>query len=467
MQADSDSPEHHLHRAKAYADNQGWEVIEIYRLDGVSGRTVHEHSEMERMCTDVKSGRIQGLIFSSLTRLARKKSTLWDLADLFKEYSAALVCLDMAIDTSNPAGELVFSIFGALAEWEAQLTSERITKSTITRATLGKSLGGFAVFGYQWLDGRLVPNPDEAPIRRLIYELYFEYQSLKEVARILNQRGYTTRAGKSWNCFYVGKMIKDTTAKGEHIKNRKNPSSLRNKIGKYKDRSEWIITKVEPIVSIELWENCKKLADRQHQKFGRKNIYPFSGLIECGQCKAKMYPDGNRFPYKKYRCTKCYKGFHVEVLEKVFKDKAWEFFDPYSQNYVNKIDSDIDYHNSLLKKQAQKLKKFEQSIERADEDYLSGTLAANRYEALLKKLEVNIDIVKTEIAQLTGRIDALKSKRQSTGPTVEKIQGKLIRWDSLSKTEKQAFARELIERLEFNDGEIVIEICASIEFSSE
>src|SRR6187399_609150 len=83
-QARGESPEHHERRARAYAEAKGWTVLELYNLAGVSGKAVMQHSEAERMLRDVKSGHIDGLIFSKLARLARNTKELLEFADLFR-----------------------------------------------------------------------------------------------------------------------------------------------------------------------------------------------------------------------------------------------------------------------------------------------------------------------------------------------------------------------------------------------
>ena len=78
-QAQSDSPEHHLERAREYARFNGWDVREVYNLAGVSGKTVMEHPETQRMLADIKRRHISTLIFSKLARCHRpgKTSQSW------------------------------------------------------------------------------------------------------------------------------------------------------------------------------------------------------------------------------------------------------------------------------------------------------------------------------------------------------------------------------------------------------
>src|SRR5271155_6054109 len=100
-QAKGESPEHHLERARAYAQARGWEVKEVYDLAGLkgwSGKTVKEHPEAKRMLSDIKRGHITGLIFSKLARLARNTKELLEFSEYFRDRQADLVSLQDAID---------------------------------------------------------------------------------------------------------------------------------------------------------------------------------------------------------------------------------------------------------------------------------------------------------------------------------------------------------------------------------
>src|SRR5438552_7108030 len=101
-QAHGESPEHHERRAR-YAESKEWKVKEIYHLEAVSGKSVKEHPETQRMLKDIKSGHITGLIFSKFARLARNTREPLDFADSFREHNADLISLQESIDTSTPA----------------------------------------------------------------------------------------------------------------------------------------------------------------------------------------------------------------------------------------------------------------------------------------------------------------------------------------------------------------------------
>ena len=76
MQVEGDSPLYHEKRARAYAEGKDWQVVEVYRLDAVSGKSVADHPETKRMIADIQSGEVKALIFSKLARLARNTREL-------------------------------------------------------------------------------------------------------------------------------------------------------------------------------------------------------------------------------------------------------------------------------------------------------------------------------------------------------------------------------------------------------
>src|SRR5438045_490544 len=93
FQVKDESPEHHEKRARMYAEAKGWNVAEVYRLDAVSGKSVMAHPEAKRMLKDIYAGKITGLIFSKLARLARNTKELLEFSEIFRNHGADLISL--------------------------------------------------------------------------------------------------------------------------------------------------------------------------------------------------------------------------------------------------------------------------------------------------------------------------------------------------------------------------------------
>ena len=458
-QAKGESSEHHEKRARFYAESKGWKVKETYQLEAVSGKSVMNHSETQRMLQDIRSGRITGLIFSKLARLARNTRELLEFAEIFKDNNADLISLQEAIDTSSPAGRLFYTMIAAMAQWEREEIAERVAASVPIRAKLGKPLGGQASLGYYWKDGRLVPHPTEAPVRKLIYELFLEHRRKKTVARLLNDAGHRTRKGAKFTDTTVKRLLRDPNAKGIHRANY-TKSLGENKKWILKPKEEWVLTKVEPIVSEELWDQCNAILDEQEKKNkrpARKAVHLFTGIVFC-TCGQKMYVPSNS---PKYTCYGCRNKIGTDALEEVFQEQLKSFFFSPSEieSYLNKADEVIKEKEELLRTLSVEKRRIEQEMDKTYRLYIDDEITSKGFGKKYKPLEERLKQIEEKTPELQAEIDFLKIQYLSSDQILHEAKDLYSRWPELTSEEKRKVVENITEKIIVGEEDVTIDLC--------
>jgi len=458
-QAKGESSEHHEKRARFYAESKGWQVKEVYDLEAVSGKSVMNHPETQRMLQDIRTRHITGLIFSKLARLARNTRELLEFAEIFKENSADLISLQESIDTSSPAGRLFYTMIAAMAQWEREEIAERVAASVPIRAKLGKPLGGQASFGYYWEDGKLVPHPTEAPIRKLIYELFLEHRRKKTVARLLNQAGHRTRKGAKFTDTTIGRLLGDPTAKGIHRANYTR-SLGEDKKWILKPKEDWVLTKVEPIVSEELWNQCNQILDEQQKKRkrpARKAVHLFTGIVFC-HCGNKMYVPSNS---PKYTCYGCRNKIGTDALEEVFHQQLKSFFFSPSEieGYLNKADEVIKEKERLLKVSRKEEHRIKREMDKVYRAYIDDDIDMKSYGRQYRPLESRLTQIEDKIPELQAEIDFLKIQYLSSDEILNEAKDLYSRWPELVAEEKRKIVENITEKIIVGKEDVTINLC--------
>jgi site-specific DNA recombinase len=458
-QAQGDSPEHHETRARHYAAAKGWDVRAVYNLAGVSGKAVAEHSECKRMLEDVRRGHISALIFSKLARLTRNARELMDFSDFFRQHNADLVSLQENIDTGTPSGRLFYNIVAVMAQWEREEIADRVKASVAIRAKLGKSLGGAAPFGYQWLDNKLVPHPKEAPIRTLIYELFAEHRRKKAVARILNQRGCRTRNGSKFSDTTIDRLIQDPTAKGIRRANYTR-SEGENKQWALKPEHEWVLIPVKPIVSEELWQQCNALLENHKLKLTRRGkppVHLFSGLLLCG-CGKKMYVSSGS---PKYGCPDCRTRIPAKDLEDIFIDelKRYLLSPEKVAAHLAQANNTIAEKTHLLETLRKELQRVKADADKAYDLYAAGGLTVAQFKERFQPLDEQKHQLEQEIPRIEADLDLLKINEFSSEQIMDEITTLHARWPKMPPEERRRIVEFLVKEIVIKGDEITLNLC--------
>jgi site-specific DNA recombinase len=458
FQVQDESPEHHEKRARLYAEAKGWNVVTVYRLDALSGKSILDYPETKRMLKDIQAGIISGIIFSKLARLARNTKELLEISELFRTFNADLISLAEAIDTSSPAGRLFFTIIAAMAQWEREEIADRVAKSVPIRAMMGKPLGGQASFGYKWEGKELVIDEKEAPVRKLLYDLFLKTKRKKATAAELNELGHRTRNGSKFSDTTIVRLIKDPTAKG--IRRANYTKSLgEGKNWTIKPQSEWIELPCPALIPEELWNECNALLASQHIKrnaVGPRPVHLLSGFLHCA-CGNKMYVYTEAPVYK---CKKCKRKITVADIDDIFHEQLKDFLlsDTDIASVQQKSNLVLQEKEALLKsirsEHTALLKKLEAKIDMR----ATGELTKEDFATFYNPVQTQLRQIDAQIPEVEAEIDFMKIQSLSTGTIIEEAKDLYTNWKALPFEEKRSVIETITERIEIDTDTINISL---------
>jgi len=459
-QARGESPHHHEERARLYAQSKGWEVIEVYDLAGVSGKTVAEHPEAKRMLKDVARNHITGLIFSKLARLARNTRELLDFSEYFRKHDADLISLQESIDTSTPAGRLFYTMIAAMAQWEREEIGERVKASISIRAKLGKSINGKAPYGYRWQDRKLVQVPEEAANIRKIFDLFVEHKRKGVVAGKLNDSGCRSRRGRLWQDSTVLRILTEPSCRGTYYVNRyRKTGSWRMEL---KPESEWGLIPCEAIISEKVWENVSRILENQvkrPRKPGKPPVHLFAGLAICA-CGARMYVPSNT---PKYVCFKCRNKIPIIDLEAIFHDELKVYFadkDAIGEQ-LKQATAQVADKTKALAVHRQEMQRVKDEMERTHRLYLDEEINGKTFGNLYRPLEQRLEQLTRELPRMEADSDILKVNQLTAAELAEEADDFYKQWPQMDAGDKRRIVENIVREVRVGQNEIDITFSCS------
>ena len=282
LDAQRESAESYIQSQK----NQGWVAVpEQYDDGGFTGANI-ERPALQRLLDDIKAGKINCVVVYKVDRLSRSLLDFVKLLQFFEDHKIAFVSVTQHFNTNTSMGRLTLNILLSFAQFEREIISER-TKDKIGAAKKrGKWAGGPPALGYD-LDKenhRLVVNPKEAELIRLIFDLYIQEKSLLTVAQILNERGYRTKT----------RIRKGKPSGAIKFKNTTVQMIIRNWIytGKISYEGAVYPGLHEPILSEEIFWEANEILNGNRRERGvsknTKSLGLLGGLLRCKDCGVAM-----------------------------------------------------------------------------------------------------------------------------------------------------------------------------------
>lgn len=278
---------------KAYILSQafnGWEYYKTFEDGGISGGTM-ERPGLQALLEEIRERNVQVVVVYKVDRLSRSIFDFHKMMQEFAKYECNFVSITQSFDTSNSMGKLTLNMLLSFAQFEREVSAERVRDKIAASKAKGLWMGGNLPLGYDLNDRHLVVNEPEAEIVRQVFQKYLEMQNMLGVAEWLNNQGIHT---KKW----VTKHSQRTRG-GEPFKKNTVQRMLTNpvylgKITHY--RQNKIYNGVhKPIISRELWEQVQQIIRRRFHDPNAFNHYKFHKTVLAD----KLYDDKG----KKFRFT--------------------------------------------------------------------------------------------------------------------------------------------------------------------
>ncbi len=264
--------------------HEGWRVLPArYDDGGYSGGTL-ERPALKRLLEDIQAKKINLVVVYKVDRLTRSLADFAKIVEALDARGVSFVSVTQQFNTSTSMGRLTLNVLLSFAQFEREVTGERIRDKIAASKRKGMWMGGPVPLGYDLKVRKLVPQPAEAALVCGIFELYLKLGCVRKLAVQLQQENIKT---KSWTT-KAGANIGGTVFARGHLY-----LLLRNRLylGEIRHRERWYPGEHPGIVPRELWDKVQAQLDnnfRTHRKRARdQSSSLLTGLIED--------EEGNRF----------------------------------------------------------------------------------------------------------------------------------------------------------------------------
>ncbi len=206
---------------------EGWACLpDLYDDGGWSGGNM-DRPALKRLLGDIAKGRIDVVVVYKVDRLTRSLMDFARIVETFDANSVSFVSVTQAFNTTSSMGRLTLNVLLSFAQFEREVTGERIRDKIAASKARGMWMGGMVPLGYDLGDRQLVINPAEAETVRHIYRRYLDLRSLPALAKDLAAHGIHTKrwssrrgithGGIAFNCSGLSLILNSRLYLGEIV----------------------------------------------------------------------------------------------------------------------------------------------------------------------------------------------------------------------------------------------------------
>lgn len=527
MVGDSNSIVNQKKMLEDYANQNGYTNIEHFTDDGYSGGSF-DRPDWKRMVAGIEDGSIGTVIVKDMSRIGRDYLQVGFYTEvMFKEKEVHFIAIANGVDNQKRESSEFAPFLNIMNEWYIRDSSRKVTTVLRARGMEGKHTTNNAIYGYRKSEedkNQWVIDEEAAEVVRRIYRMSLEGKGPYEIARILSEeqierpsyylakRGLgTCRSNNNTATPYVwrGATVRDILSKPEYMGHTVNfrsyKESYKDKRAKKTPKEDWVIFKntQEAIVSEEMWNKVQELRKtvRRTDTVGEAN--PFTGLLYCADCGAKMYNhrggagrarnwkgelNGKRRPDRdEYNCStynlsrqsydkQCSQHYiRTEVVRKLVLETIKAVSDYVITNeeeFINRIysssrDKQKESIKSLKRKIAQDTKRVNELnmlMKKLYEDNISGKLSDKRFEFMLSEFENEQDTLEISMENAKAEIEKYESDTVRADKFIELVK-RYTDFSELTTPMLNEFVEKiLVHEADYSSGERVQEVEIYLNF---
>lgn len=384
--------------------------------------------EYQRLLNDIGEGKIRKIYFTKLDRWFRNLGEYALTNEYLKQHNVTWsAVLEPQYNTDTAMGTAITNIIMALAEMEAKQVGERIDVVFENKVAKGEVLHGpqCLPFGYTTKDKRVIKDPELEHIVNEIFD-HFEFVSNSVRGTKLHVESLY---GISLHYNTIRRMMSNTLYYGAY---RTNKNFVQ-----------------DPYLTYERWENIQRLLNINVRKRKTNRTYIFSGLIVCDECKCnqvgKIVKRKKKYEYEYYRCNQAFLhnrcGNRTSLSERKIESYLFENLERLLEEEIEAIDARITDDERKEMVDNEKLIRKKQA--RLKELYLDDFFTLEEFKQKHADLEAQIIKPPRE-----GKKDLQEIKSFIEGDV-------FAVYETLSREEKRALWRGIIESIEIRRGKIV------------
>ncbi len=277
--------------------HEGWVLLpEQYDDGGISGGTM-DRPGLQQLLNDVETNKIDVIVVYKVDRLSRSLGDFAQIVDLFDKHGVSFVSVTQQFNTTSSMGRLTLNILLSFAQFEREVTGERIRDKIALSKQKGMWMGGHVPLGYDVASRKLIHNEQETDLVRRIFNRFIRLGSTTLLCKELNESGFRTKPRRN----------RDGRMNNGYPFNKTTIYKILNNqlyLGKIRHIDKWYPGQHQAIVDQDMWDKVHAImATNRIERAAdvrRQTPAPLKGLLFGPDGKA-MTPTHTKRGDKKYR----------------------------------------------------------------------------------------------------------------------------------------------------------------------